>query len=136
MAVWADNQKVVSVAPVIFPLNAKKGEAMWIFTTDGFISAVYKHDAVQVRARDRKSLEDLAAHCKSEIKHTPVADYPYRLETEREKLASWLSMQAQMMDYSNFKSEVEAVRGSEFAAPLHKVWDVMHDVEDSEARVR
>ena len=136
MAVRADIQKVVSVAPVIFPLNAKKGEAMWIFTTDGFISAVYKHDAVQVRARDRKSLEDLSAHCKSEIKHTPVADYPYRLETDRENLASWLSMQAQMMDYSNFKSEVEAVRGFEFAAPLHKVWDVMHDVEDSEARVR
>ena len=109
---------------------------MWIFTTDGFISAVYKHDAVQVRARDRKSLEDLAAHCKSEIKHTPVADYPYRLETDRDKLASWLSIQAQLLDYGNFKSEVEAVRGFEFAAPLHKVWDVMHDVEDSEARVR
>ena len=135
MAVRADIQKVVSVPPVIFLLNGE-GEAMWIFTTDGFISAVYKHNAVQVRARDRKSLEDLAAHCKSEIKHTPVADYPYRLETDREKLASWLSMQAQMMDYSNFKSEVEAVRGFEFAAPLHKVWDVMHEVEDSEARVR
>ena len=136
MAVRADIQKVVSVPPVIFPLNAKKGEAMWIFTADGFISAVYKHDAVQVRARDRKSLEDLAIYCNSQIKHTPVADYPYRLETDREKLADWLSIQAQLLDYSNFKSEVEAVRGFEFAAPLHKVWDVMHDVEDSEARVR
>ena len=109
---------------------------MWIFTTDGFISAVYKHNAVQVRARDRKSLEELASHCKSEIKHTPVADYPYRLETDRNNLATWLSKQAQLMDYSNFKSEVEAVRGFEFAAPLHKVWDVMHDIEDAEARVR
>jgi len=34
---------------------------MWIFTTDGFISAIYKHDAVQVRARDRKSSEDSEA---------------------------------------------------------------------------
>jgi hypothetical protein len=32
--------------------------------------------------------------------------------------------------------EGEAVRGFEFEAPLHKVWDVMHEVEDSEARVR
>ncbi len=109
---------------------------MWIFTTDGFISAVYKRDAVQVRARDRKSLENLAAHCNSQIKQTPVADYPYRLETDRDNLATWLSKQAQLLDYGNFKSEVEAVRGFEFAAPLHKVWEVMHDVEDLEARVR
>jgi hypothetical protein len=135
MAVRTDIQKVVSEPPAIFLLNGE-GEAMWIFTTDGFISAVYKHNAVQVRARDRKSLEELAIHCKSEIKHTPVADYPYRLETDRNNLATWLSKQAQLMDYSNFKSEVEAVRGFEFAAPLHKVWDVMHDVEDEEARVR
>ena len=135
MAVCTDIQKVVSEPPAIFLLNGE-GEAMWIFTTDGFISAVYKHNAVQVRARDRKSLEELAIHCKSEIKHTPVADYPYRLETDRNNLATWLSKQAQLMDYSNFKSEVEAVRGFEFAAPLHKVWDVMHDVEDAEARVR
>ncbi len=109
---------------------------MWIFTTEGFISAVYKHDAVQVRARDRKSLENLATHCASEIKHTPVADYPYRLETDRNHLATWLSKQAMLMDYGNFKSEVEDIRGFKFAAPLHKVWDVMHEVEDTKARLR
>ena len=125
----------MSVLNVIFTPR-RNGEAMWIFTTEGFISAVYKHDAVQVRARDHKSLEDLATHCASEIKHTPVADYPYRLETDRDHLATWLTKQAQLMDYSNFKTEVEDIRGFEFAAPLHKVWDVMHDVEDSNARVR
>ncbi|CAB4935619.1 unannotated protein [freshwater metagenome] len=109
---------------------------MWIFTTEGFISAVYKHDAVQVRARDHKSLQNLATYCASEIKHTPVADYPYRLETDRNHLATWLSQQALLMEYGNFKSEVEAVRGFEFAAPLHKVWDVMHEVEDAKARIR
>ncbi len=123
-------------APTVIFTPRRNGEAMWIFTTEGFISAVYKHDAVQVRARDHKSLEDLATHCASEIKHTPVADYPYRLETDRDHLATWLTKQAQLMDYSNFKTEVEDIRGFEFAAPLHKVWDVMHDVEDSNARVR
>ena len=123
-------------APTVIFNPRRNGEAMWIFTTEGFISAVYKHDAVQVRARDRKSLEDLATHCASEIKHTPVADYPYRLETDRDHLATWLTKQAQLMDYGNFKTEVEDIRGFEFAAPLHKVWDVMHDVEDSNARVR
>ena len=123
-------------APTVIFNPRRNGEAMWIFTTEGFISAVYKHDAVQVRARDHKSLEDLATHCASEIKHTPVADYPYRLETDRDHLATWLTKQAQLRDYSNFKTEVEDIRGFEFAAPLHKVWDVMHDVEDSNARVR
>jgi hypothetical protein len=109
---------------------------MWIFTTEGFVSAVYKENMIQVRARDRKSLEDLAKDCKSKIIHTPLADYPYRLETGREHLSAWLSKQAQLLEYGNFKSEVEDIRGFEFAAPLHKVWDVMHEVEDSEARVR
>ena len=40
---------------------------MWIFTTDGFISAVYKENALQVRARDKKSLERLAKHTNSTI---------------------------------------------------------------------
>jgi hypothetical protein len=34
---------------------------MWVFTTSGFLSAVYKDGALQVRARDRKSLDALAA---------------------------------------------------------------------------
>jgi hypothetical protein len=33
---------------------------MWVFTTSGFLSAVYKDGALQVRARDRKSLDALA----------------------------------------------------------------------------
>ena len=33
---------------------------MWVFTTSGFVSAVYKDDAMQIRARDRKSLEGLS----------------------------------------------------------------------------
>jgi hypothetical protein len=109
---------------------------MWIFTTEGFISAVHKDNAIQVRARDRKSLQHLAEHCGSKIVHTPLADYPYRMETDRPHLTSWLSLQVQLLDYSNFKSEVEAIRGFEFASPLHKVWEAMHDVEDAEARVR
>ena len=108
----------------------------WIFTTKGFISAVYKHNAVQVRARDKQSLSDLSAHAQTPIIHTPLADYPYRLVTTNELLASWLSNEAISLDYSNYKSEVEALRGPEFAHPLHKVWSVMHEVEDQEARVR
>ena len=109
---------------------------MWIFSTTGFISAVYKHNEVQIRSRDKQSLSDLAAHAQTPIIHTPLADYPYRLVTTREFLGSWLANQALSLDYSNFKSEIEALRGPEFTHPLHKVWSVMHEVEDGEARVR
>lgn len=109
---------------------------MWIFTTEGFISAVFKDNALQVRARDKKSLERLAKHTNATIIKTPVADYPYRLETTREALAKYMADQITHIHYKNFKSEVEDTRGHAFVRPLHKVWDAMHDVEDAEARVR
>jgi hypothetical protein len=40
------------------------------------------------------------------------------------------------VDYKNFKSEVADTRGYGFAKPLNKVWSVMHEVEDAQARVR
>ena len=109
---------------------------MWMFTTTGFISAVYKDGALQVRARDRKSLEPLAKQTGAEIIATPLADYPYRIAITNEQFSNWLSQQAQAIDYKNFKSEIADTRGYGFAKPLNKVWSVMHEVEDSKARVR
>ena len=107
---------------------------MWIFTTSGFISAVYKDGGVVVRSRDEESLMSLEIFTGSKIKKTPLADYPYRLKTDHENFANWLSTQANGLNYSNFKSEIASKRGYEFAKPLNKVWSVMHDVEDAEAR--
>jgi len=109
---------------------------MWIFTSSGFVSAVYKDGAIQVRARDSKSLEVLAVDCEAKIVATPVADYPYRIAISREQFASWVSKQALEIEYKNFKSEVADKRGSKFSKPLSQVWSVMHDVEDAKARVR
>jgi hypothetical protein len=44
--------------------------------------------------------------------------------------------QAMSIDYKNFKSEVADSLGYGFAKPLNQVWSAMHDVEDSQARVR
>jgi hypothetical protein len=107
---------------------------MWVFTRDGFVSAVYKYDGVQVRARDKESLVAISGLAQTEIRHSPSADYPYRVSTTRETFAQWLSDEALAMDYANFKSEVQAVRGLGFVRPLHAVWDVMHEVEDEGAR--
>jgi hypothetical protein len=109
---------------------------MWVFTTSGFVSAVYKDGALQVRARDRKSLTALAKQTSAEIIATPLADYPYRIAITNEQFAGWITQQALAIDYKNFKSEIAVTRGYSFAMPLNKVWSAMHDVEDEKSRVR
>ena len=109
---------------------------MWVFTTSGFVSAVYKDGAIQVRARDRKSLEPLAKQTGTAIVATPLADYPYRIAITNEQFAIWVNQQALSIAYKNFKSEVADTRGYGFAKPLNQVWSVMHEVEDEKARVR
>jgi hypothetical protein len=109
---------------------------MWVFTTSGFVSAVYKDGALQVRSRDRKSLEALSKETAAAIIATPLADYPYRIAITNEQFAAWVSQQALSVAYKNFKSEVADTRGYGFAKPLNQVWSVMHEVEDAQARVR
>ena len=109
---------------------------MWVFTTSGFLSAVYKDGALQVRARDRKSLDALAKDTGAAIIATPLADYPYRIAITNEQFSTWVSTQVMSIDYKNFKSEVTETLGYGFAKPLNRVWSVMHEVEDEQARVR
>ena len=108
---------------------------MWIFTTTGFVSAVYKDGALQVRARDRRSLTPLAEQTGTKIIATPLADYPYRIAITNEQFANWISAAAMAVDYKNFKSEVADTLGYGFAKPLNQVWSAMHEVEDAQARV-
>jgi len=109
---------------------------MWVFTTTGFVSAVYKDGALQVRARDRKSLQPLVKATGATVVATPLADYPYRIAITNKQFSNWVSAQAMAVDYKNFKSEVADTLGYGFAKPLNQVWSAMHDVEDAQARVR
>jgi hypothetical protein len=107
---------------------------MWLFTNTGFVSAVSNGKDLMVRARDRESLELLSEITKQEITSTPTNDYPYRLIIPHESFAKWVSHMATGITYKNFKSEVAATRGYDFAHPLMKVWSAMHEVEDAGAR--
>ena len=107
---------------------------MWLFTNTGFVSAVSNGKDLMVRARDRESLEPIAESAKVEIIPTPQNDYPYRVIVSHEFFAKWVAHMAKNINYKNFKSEVAATRGYEFAHPLMQVWSVMHEVEDDKAR--
>jgi hypothetical protein len=109
---------------------------MWLFTNTGFVSAVSNGQDLMVRSRDRESLEPLAESAKTEILSTPQNDYPYRVIVTHEIFSRWAAHMAAGINYKNFKSEVAATRGYEFAHPLMKVWNVMHEVEDLLARAK
>lgn len=110
---------------------------MWVFTETGFVSAVVHRDdseMLMVRARDKKSLEGLAEMSGVKTSHTPGGDYPHRVVVSKSEFQEWLMDRVVKMDYDNFKSQVAKTRGHKFAAPLHDVWSVMHDVEEDDAR--
>jgi len=107
---------------------------MWLFTDTGFVSAVSDGSDLMVRSRDRESLEPLAAVAKVEIKKTPNNDYPYRVHVKHEVFAEWVALMARNIRYGNFKSEVSATRGDEFAHALMLVWSTMHQIEDMQSR--
>jgi hypothetical protein len=107
---------------------------MWVFTETGFISAVRKNDhpdVYTVRARDRESLEPLAAFAKAEIVETPYGDYPLRAFVEPAVFTEWLAGHASSIEYDNFKSRVTKTRGYDFVDALHNVWVAMLEVQRS-----
>jgi hypothetical protein len=111
---------------------------MWIFTKNGFVSAVRKKEYPQVltvRSRDRESLQELSAVADVQIAKSPDGDYPYRVFVKPEIFASWVADAAIDIDYHNFKGVVAEVRGYEFAKSLHSVWLAMLQVEDEDARL-
>jgi hypothetical protein len=110
---------------------------MWIFTETGFISAVRKGpnpNEISVRARDRKSLIDLAGAADVGILKSPRGDYPYRIFLNEVVFSQWLFDQAMKVDYDNFKSRVHETRGHVYASDLSRVWSVMLDTEDEDSR--
>jgi hypothetical protein len=107
---------------------------VWLFTNTGFVSAVSNGEDLMVRARDKESLGQIAESAKTEIISTPQHDYPYRVIVTHEFFAKWVAHMASNITYKNFKSEVAATRGYDFAHPLMKVWSAMHEVEDTGSR--
>lgn len=118
---------------------------MWITTTGGFYSAVQKDknapDVLTVRTRDYQSATTAADTLemqfgeKVEIVTGEGTDYPYRFDVSRENFALWLASEARdYVRYSNFKDEVKASRGKNWANALMDVWSAMHAITDKEGQ--
>jgi hypothetical protein len=123
---------------------------MWIFTKYGFFSAVCARkgsgnhgqpvdpDRIMVRTRVRLHLEALKTRFPDllgqyEIQEFAGTDYAFRLFVQKPQWVQVISALADETDYDNFKSEVAHHQGSAGAAyehSLHKVWSVMHKLQD------
>lgn len=84
---------------------------MWIFTRDGFYSAVKKEcaiDEILVRARQRMDLVGLGRKIgqKLRIEETPLSDYRFRTVVKKADWAKYLAEAALELDYGNFKNTV------------------------------
>lgn len=116
---------------------------MWLFTEDGFFSAVLeergKHAGrIAIRARCRDDLVRLVekyggdmpnATAISETPKNVVADYRYRIWLPRGEFALVCAEVALAVEYGNFKSRVAQVLGPDREKPLHEIWSVMAELQ-------
>jgi hypothetical protein len=100
---------------------------MWLFTTEGFISAVAHRDEpgkLLVRARRGEHLRaifgDITVEC------TPEADYRYRAVIPRAQWLAKVLAQAGMIDYDNFKA---AIPDAEYHDACTEVWGTLHKLQ-------
>lgn len=107
---------------------------MWVFTQTGFVSAVEsdkEEGKLNVRARDRQSLETLADLANVGIVESPpYRDYEYRVFVTREQFAEWMRLNIEFLDYSNFKNRVWDTLGDTYHDACSDVWSVMLSVSD------
>ena len=120
---------------------------MWLMTTMGMFSAVcprtekghggkVETDKIMVRARVRGHIEALRERFSdlgdAELIETRHADYRYRIIVDK---AAWTEAVGQMIaeqDYTNFKNAADSLQGRSGTAyihALHRVWDVMHELQ-------
>lgn len=103
---------------------------MWIFTSEGFISAVAHRDDARlllIRARKREHL--VALFGDQGIEETPGADYRYRKTVTRPHLEALLIDQVRNMAYDNFKNSIQ---DDEYHAHCSRVWSVMYGMQAPE----
>lgn len=117
---------------------------MWVMSQHGFLSAVEDWDdptVFKVRARDRKSLENMLQLLKDngenidglKIVTGAGTDYRWRVVLPRDLFNTYLVAEAGQIDYGNFKDQVTKTRGKKFHDALMDVWVAMLKVDDGSA---
>jgi len=86
---------------------------MWIFNRDGYFSihnSKVSRKNVEIRARVKEDLENMRkklGRSGSKVIHTPIADYPFRIDITRAEFSRYLTGEIALIDYDNFKYEIK-----------------------------
>jgi hypothetical protein len=110
---------------------------MWLFTDEGFVSAVRKGHGeanLVVRSRSMAALGTLSEFARTAIVRTPRADYPFRVHVTPETWGEFVKTVAVAVDYRNFKTQVKKTLGRDHSDALGLVWKAMVAVQDQDAR--
>lgn len=102
---------------------------MWICSKFGFYSIVFKEGSYQVRAREKKDLENLIAVCGfhgKDVYEFQMSDYQYRICLNKNELFVVMEMLGDNIDYSNFKDMIDK-RPDQRNKPYHRIWSVLSD---------
>lgn len=110
---------------------------MWVFTLDGFYSAVQSREDTRiltVRCRSKEDAANLRERLAAQryftvVEHTPDRDYAWRLSVPRMAWAHYLQNAVERLDYGNFKDAVAAQQGLDRADTYHDVWQVMWEFQ-------
>jgi hypothetical protein len=113
---------------------------MWLFTTDGFYSVVEdRNDPSMLVVRARVELDALTLQSRLQdqrvyvrVKHTPAADYAYRLFVPRQAWSVYLQNAVEAIDYPNFKDAVRREQGAARAHTYLDVWGTMWTLQETE----
>jgi hypothetical protein len=99
---------------------------MWVFVPGAFVSIVAHRDkpgTMLVRARRSEDLTRFFGKGGKPpqlvVQETPDADYPFRVQATRARVANLVMLWAMDVDYPNFKA---APGNADRQVPLHAVW--------------
>jgi hypothetical protein len=111
---------------------------MWLFTTDGFFSAVNDRNdegTIIVRSRVRDDAARLVdAVGVGRIIETRDSDYRFRVRLPRAAWVAYVAAAAEAIDYSNFKAAVAVRQGASRAHAYADVWAVLRRLQATEER--
>ena len=111
---------------------------MWIFTTDGFFSAVADRDHAEMIVVRSRVRDDTARFAESVgfgvVVETPEADYGFRVRAPRSSWVEYVAGAAKAIDYANFKAAIAVRQGADRSHVYADVWSVMRALQAAEER--
>jgi hypothetical protein len=113
---------------------------MWLFTRDGFYSAVYDDycnaGELMIRARVIDDLERLLKKLHlddADILVIKNGDYRYRVKLTSEQWAAYAASEAASIDYANFKNAILTDDHQRVSAYM-KCWEAMYLFQEAKAQ--